>query len=63
LVSCFDDGCLVNFGCDVGLFVVDSHLRRERERERRDFGPPLRDFLGGLKSNQNFCFNLEPMGG
>jgi hypothetical protein len=31
---------LVNFGCDVGLFVVDSDLRREREREKikRDFG-------------------------
>jgi hypothetical protein len=45
---------LVNFGCDVGLFVVDSDLRRERER--REFGPTKRLFLGGLKS---FFFLLQ----
>jgi hypothetical protein len=39
---------LVNFGCDVGLFVVDSNLRRKREK--RDFGS-ARKILGGLISN------------
>ncbi len=39
-------GWLVNFGCDVGLFVVDSDLRRgrERERERKETLDQLKDF-------------------
>ncbi len=45
---------LVNFGCDVGLFVVDSDLRRER----RDFGPVKR-FLEGLKSKKLFQFGTN----
>jgi hypothetical protein len=52
LVSCFEDGWLVNFGgCDVGLFVVDSDLRRQREET---FGPAKR-FLGGLKSKNKIA--------
>jgi hypothetical protein len=33
---------LVNFGCDVGLFVVDFELREERER--RETLDQLKDF-------------------
>lgn len=45
---------MVNFGCDVGLFVVDSDLIKEREET---FGPAKR-FFRGLKINF-FCLQYK----